>query len=84
MKTHSIAKSFGLVLALAGAANAQDRNTIRPLGPVTARTAEPVGGGPRRQSATAVPPDSGFPAPLPFEANLVPRHVTFGHDFRSN
>lgn len=42
MNKHSIAMSLGLLLALAGAANAQDRNTIRPLGPVTARTAEPV------------------------------------------
>ncbi|MCR4338726.1 MAG: hypothetical protein NUW01_02450 [Gemmatimonadaceae bacterium] len=42
MKTHPIATTLGLVLALAGAANAQDRNTIRQLGPITARAAEPV------------------------------------------
>lgn len=40
--THSIAQSLGLVLALAGVANAQDRNVIRQLGPITARAAEPV------------------------------------------
>lgn len=40
--THTFAKSLGLVLALASAAGAQDRNVIRPLGPVTARTVEPV------------------------------------------
>jgi hypothetical protein len=42
MKTHSIAKTLGLVLALAGVANAQDRSVIRQLGPITARAAEPV------------------------------------------
>ena len=42
MTKHSIAKSLGLLLALAGVANAQDRNTIRQLGPVTARSVEPV------------------------------------------
>ncbi|HUR91148.1 MAG TPA: hypothetical protein VMY38_00595 [Gemmatimonadaceae bacterium] len=54
MKTHSIAKAFGLVLALAGAANAQDRNTIRPLGPVTARSVEPVNVGGLRPVANGV------------------------------
>jgi hypothetical protein len=42
MKTHSISTTFSLVLALAGVANAQDRNVIRQLGPITARAAEPV------------------------------------------
>lgn len=45
MKTHSALKSIGLLVALAGAAGAagaQDRNAIRQLGPVTARSAEPI------------------------------------------
>jgi hypothetical protein len=42
MKTHSIATTLGLVLALSGVANAQDRTVIRQLGPITARSAEPV------------------------------------------
>ncbi|MDQ3516718.1 MAG: hypothetical protein M3403_08120 [Gemmatimonadota bacterium] len=31
-----------MLLSFAGVANAQDRSVVRPLGPVTARTAEPV------------------------------------------
>lgn len=56
MKTHTLAKSLGLVLALALAAvsDAQDRNVIRPLGPVTARTAEPVNVGGIRPLANGV------------------------------
>ena len=57
MKTHTLAKSLGLVLALAGAAGAagaQDRSVIRPLGPVTARTAEPVNVGGIRPIANGV------------------------------
>jgi len=42
MRTHSIPATLGLLFALASAANAQDRNIVRPLGPVTARAAEPV------------------------------------------
>lgn len=42
MHTRTFAKSLGLMAMLAGAAGAQDRNVIRPLGPITARTAEPV------------------------------------------
>lgn len=54
MKKHTLVKSLGLVLALAGAAGAQDRNVIRPLGPVTARTAEPVNVGGIRPIANGV------------------------------
>lgn len=42
MKTHPIAMTLGLALALSGAANAQDRAVIRQLGPITARAAEPI------------------------------------------
>lgn len=54
MTKHTFAKSLGLVLALAGAADAQDRNVIRPLGPVTARTVEPVNVGGIRPIANGV------------------------------
>lgn len=42
MRIPSAIKSTMLLLALTGAAGAQDRNVIRQLGTVTARTAEPV------------------------------------------
>lgn len=42
MKTHSIAATLGLVLALSSAAAAQERDVIRQLGPVIARAAEPI------------------------------------------
>lgn len=42
MKTHPIAATLGLVLAISGSANAQDRNVVRQLGPIIARGAEPV------------------------------------------
>ena len=42
MKPNSAAMTLGLLLALAGVANAQSRDVVRPLGPITARTAEPV------------------------------------------
>ncbi len=54
MKTHPLAKLLGLVLVLGSSAGAQDRNVIRPLGPVTARTAEPVNVGGIRALANGV------------------------------
>ncbi|MEO7648794.1 MAG: hypothetical protein ABIV11_11280 [Gemmatimonadaceae bacterium] len=54
MNTRTVAKSVGLMLALAGVANAQDRNIIRQLGAVTARTADPVSVAGIRPLATGV------------------------------
>ena len=54
MHTRTFAKSLGLMAMLAGAAGAQDRNAIRPLGPITARTAEPVNVGGIRPLANGV------------------------------
>lgn len=42
MTMHPALKAIGLLLTLAGLAGAQDRGTIRPLGPVIARTGDPV------------------------------------------
>jgi hypothetical protein len=54
MRLLSAGKAIGLLFALASVAGAQDRNVIRPLGPVTARTAEPVNVGGIRPLANGV------------------------------
>lgn len=42
MRTETITKALGLLFILASTAGAQDRGVVRPLGAVTARTAEPI------------------------------------------
>lgn len=54
MRMRSAVQCTVFLLALASVAGAQDRTVIRPLGPITARTAEPVNVGGMRPLANGV------------------------------